>query len=154
MKFFFILSFFMFIIQLGANELTWVDEQIEAIKPPRSGVSDSEVNALKNPFYFSEKNILKDSTISNTNLTASPGNSQIRVAAKQSSYTLSSKDFKLSVIINGSALINAKWYKLNDKIKGFTVLDIGTSEVLLSKKGKKILLSTDSNILNLKLKAK
>jgi len=36
--------------QLFSNELTWVDEQVEAIKPARIGVSQKEISKIKDPF--------------------------------------------------------------------------------------------------------
>ena len=48
----FILTFY---IQLFANELSWVDDQVEAIKPPRSGASSQLLRAAENPFIFLKK---------------------------------------------------------------------------------------------------
>ncbi len=42
--------------QLFSNELTWVDEQVEAIKPARIGVSQKEISKIKDPFIFLHKN--------------------------------------------------------------------------------------------------
>lgn len=147
MKTFLILSFFIFTIQISADEVTWINEQIEAIKPPRVGVSSSEINTLKDPFIFLGKNT------ANKNLTVLSTGQKISSTAMQHSRHKTNKPFKLDVIINSSALINSKWYKLNDKIQGYTVSEINHNNVLLTNKGKKILLSTKSNILNLKLKS-
>ena len=154
MKTFLILSFFIFTIHISADEVTWINEQIEAIKPPRSGVSSAEINSLKDPFIFLGKNTSKGTSASNKNLATRSTGSKAGSTAKRGSRYRTSKAFKLDVIINSSALINSKWYKLNEKINGYTVSEISRNSVLLTNKGKKILLSTKSNILNLKLKSK
>lgn len=154
MKTFLILSFLIFTFQISADEVTWVNEQIEAIKPPRSGVSSAEINSLKDPFIFLGKNTSKGTSTSNKNLATRSTGSKAGSTAKRGSRYRTSKAFKLDVIINSSALINSKWYKLNEKINGYTVSEISRNSVLLTNKGKKILLSTKSNILNLKLKSK
>jgi len=159
MKTLFIASFFIFLTQTYANELTWVDEQVEAIKPARVGVSFSEISRLKDPFIFLVKNgaIIKAKILSSQNLnTLSAGAKRITSITHNTKKPVKSKSFKLRAIINGSALINSKWYKLNQKIRGYTVAEIKLNEVVLTKNGKKLLpsLSTNSNILNLKFKSK
>lgn len=156
MKTFLILSFLIFTFQISADEVTWVNEQIEAIKPPRSEVSTAEINTLKDPFIFLGKNASKDkgSSVGNKNLATRSAGSKAGSTGKRSSRYRTSKAFKLDVIINSSALINSKWYRLNEKVNGYTVSEISRNSVLLTNKGKKILLSTKSNILNLKLKSK
>ena len=37
---------------IADETLSWVDKQIEAIKPPRVSVSDSKLSLLKDPFIF------------------------------------------------------------------------------------------------------
>lgn len=37
---------------LFANELHWVDTQVEAIKPPRKGMQTQELAGIKDPFVF------------------------------------------------------------------------------------------------------
>ena len=39
-------------LSLFGNELSWVDEQVAAIKPPREGISNKEISKLKDPFIF------------------------------------------------------------------------------------------------------
>jgi hypothetical protein len=147
MKRFFIISVFIFTIQAVASELTWVDEQIKAIKPPRVGVSKSEISTLKDPFFYLKKPVVKgkDITAVNTSPQKSKRTSIIRYKTH--------KKFTLAAIMNDSALINSKWYKINEKINGYKISKIGKKEVLLVKNGKKILLSTKSNNKNLKFKS-
>jgi len=126
---------------LGANELQWVDEQINAIKPPREGISKEKTSAIKNPFTSLSK-IQKESDKSK------------HAFNKNGSNTLAKKEIKLSLdaIINKSALINGKWYKLNDRIAKYTVSSIDRDIVLLSFKKKTLLLTTKTDNKNLKFK--
>ena len=53
----FTISLLLFIASLlCANELSWVDEQVEAIKPARPGIDNSIISAIEDPFIFLEKN--------------------------------------------------------------------------------------------------
>jgi hypothetical protein len=121
---------------LFSDELKWVNEQIEAIKPARTGVSDSKVNATTDPFLFLEK---KKVSVSGKTLTST---------SKSSSYSRTKKSYKralsLDAIINESAMINGKWYELNDKVGNYTLSSVNKRNVVLQYKSSKILLSTDS----------
>ena len=37
---------------LFSDELSWVDEQVEAIKPPRHGILRRDISKLRDPFIF------------------------------------------------------------------------------------------------------
>ena len=52
MKNYFSLIIIFFIISLSADELSWVDTQIEAIKPSRKGLSNFQIEKTKNPFLI------------------------------------------------------------------------------------------------------
>ena len=53
MKNYLILIFTLFaVVSLSSNELSWVDTQVEAIKPPRKGMSDSNIANIRSPFIF------------------------------------------------------------------------------------------------------
>jgi hypothetical protein len=151
MKSFFIISFLLLLsLNLSSNELEWVDEQIEAIKPPREGVSEIEIASLKDPFIFLKKADTKNNVIAaapavfTSDTTDLP---KVKVLPQK-------KKFILDAIINKSALINGKWYTISDKIDDYTVSKIGTTSITLSKKGKEEILSTSSKNLNLKFKNK
>ncbi|PNV82605.1 MAG: hypothetical protein C0627_09430 [Sulfurimonas sp.] len=137
-----------------ADELKWVDEQIEAIKPPRRGVNIATVG---DPFVFLEKNKteVKDtkkgtkSTIvsaKKTTLSAEAGSAVISTPKKSS--------FILSAIINSSAMIDGSWYKISDKISSYTVTDITKTSVTLKSTDKELILSTAIKNQNLKFKNK
>jgi len=146
--------FLLLTLNLSSNELNWVDEQINAIKPPRKGVSSSTISRLRDPFVLKKKTKqkeVKNSTKKEKGII--PNGMANSSSNKIESKTLSRSAFKISAIMNKSALINGTWYKLNDKIKGYTLSRITTSYVILTKKGKNMLLSTNSNI-NIKFKNK
>jgi len=132
-------------LNLNANELSWVNEQIKAIKPPRHGISESRINRTKNPFIFfktKEEKIPTKKTIVNVKKTLTNTN----VVSKKSTSII------LSAIINKSALVNGKWYKVNDKIGKYTLSKINKTTAILKYKRKELLLSTQTKNKNLKFK--
>ena len=85
---------------LFSNELSWVDEQVEAIKPPRHGILGRDISKLKDPFIFlSAKKVYKK---------RSSYKRYKRTSKRVSNYP---SNIKLEAIMNKSAFINAKWYK-------------------------------------------
>jgi len=151
MKTFFITMAILLTINLSSNELTWVDEQVEAIKPPRIGMKSRELSILRDPFIFLKKNRTDETKSKN-------GAKRARTASVPNRATTSSgikkatkrnKALSVTMLINSSAMINGKWYKVGDKIKGYKVSKIDSSSVLLTKKSKKLLLSTNSKNKNL-----
>ena len=132
---------------LFANELKWVDEQIEAIKPPRVGLSPKEITLLKDPFI-----LLVEKTVDKKKKTIATN--------KQSKYNYKKKihkksyHFKLDAIMNKSALINDKWYKEGSLIYGYKIAKVNRNTVVLTKGNKKITLTTISKKNNLKINKK
>ena len=129
---------------LLANELSWVDEQIEAIKPPRKGVSNSAISKLKDPFIF---------------LHAKKGKKRVRSYRKYSKTTSKkvrthSSKISLEAILNKTALINGKWYKEGEKVYGYKLEKVKLKSILLTRGKKQLLLSTMSKSNNLKFNNK
>lgn len=138
-----------FYIQLFANELSWVDEQVEAIKPPRSGVSSQLLRAAENPFIFLKKEEKKENLGSVKTGKALPATiSPLQKPKKKS------ESFTLWLVVNKMAKINDAWYKEGATIHGYKVEKIEPKSVLLTKKKKRLLLSTRSNSTKLKFKNK
>jgi hypothetical protein len=137
---------------LSADELSWVDEQIEAIKPPREGVSNYEISRIKSPFVFlyKQKNLKTKQDKKNKTATRK------KVVTNVSKNTLVKSShhvgLRLSAIINGSALINGKWYKAGQNVYGYKVADVRLTSVLLIRGNKKLLLSTNDLKRNLKFR--
>ena len=162
MKKYLVIAFVLFFtITLSSNELSWVDTQVDAIKPPRKGMSNSHVTNIKSPFIFLEKNRSEakkrgKSKKSYATKPKSKSSSKMSASSSSSSKTLASKKapkgFMLSAIINNSALINGKWYKLNDSIKSYKLSSIDRTSVVLTKGKKKLVLSTSETKPSLKFK--
>jgi len=151
MKTFFIAITILLTANLNADELAWVDEQVEAIKPPRTGMKSRELSILKDPFIFLKKNRTDVSKKKNAKRSSTP-----RVARSATSSIPGAKKIIkkrkgliLTTVINTSAMINGKWYKTGDTVSGYKVSKIDSTSVLLTKKSKKLLLSTNSKNLNL-----
>ncbi|MBC8236959.1 MAG: hypothetical protein H8E76_01900 [Helicobacteraceae bacterium] len=146
-----IVSLFMF-THILANELTWVDEQIQAIKPPRDGISKSKIDMVKDPFIFLNKE-LKEKTSKKT-LTANKSiiSKKSFSESKTNQISKQSTSFSLDAIINKSALINGNWYKLHSKVGKYTLSAVNGTSIILSYKNKDLLLTTRSKTKKLKFK--
>jgi len=147
MKAFFILIMILFTANLSSNELDWVNEQVEAIKPPRIGMKNRELSMTQDPFIFLKKNRIDESK--NKNGTKKPRATSIptRIATPSNTKKIIKKKKKglyVTVLINSSAMINGKWYKVGDVVRGYRVSKIDSSSVLLTKNKNKLLLSTNS----------
>jgi len=140
MKALFISLSFLISLNLVANELEWVDEQVEAIKPPREGMKGKEISSIKDPFIFLKKNAPKKATSKSGKKTSSTSIKKV-IKTPQS--------YKLTTVINRSALINGKWYKEGEVMHGYKIAEVNPQSVLLTKKKKKLLLSTHSKNRNL-----
>ena len=146
---------------LAATELTWVDEQIEAIKPPRK---TSKISNIQNPFVYLEKNgyvkkVADKKALVSTKLKSSSGLTASSLSSTTSSVCDTEVErprsgLNLDAILNSSALINGKWYKKSDKIKSYTIVNVDKTSVTLKQGNKKMTLSTSSKKRTLKFKNK
>jgi len=145
MKKLLILTLLLVSTHLLANELAWVDEQVEAIKPPRKGIATREISKIKDPFIYLHKKAKKRTRSSYRRYSKSASKKQIqRYSSKLS----------LEAILNKSALINGKWYKEGEKVYGYKLEKVNLQSVLLTRGKKQILLSTMSKSKNLKFNNK
>ena len=148
MKNLFILISILLALNSFANELQWVDEQVQAIKPPRSGVKTSTINSVSNPFLFVKEKSGKNAKSSKAKTALNKTSSNKNQVSKKS------KALVLNAIINKSALINGKWYKIKDKVGKYTLSSIERNTVILKYKTKELFLSTNTQTKNLKFKNK
>ncbi len=153
MKTFIIITLLFFTNVLNADELSWVNKQIEAIKPPRSGLNHNSLSMLSDPFIFLNKNkekkdVKKGSRTSRTATKVSTSKSTNKIVAKKKT------SLTVDAIMNKSALINGKWYKLGEKIGSYKLAKIKPTSVLLTNSNKKLILSTRSINKNLNFKNK
>ena len=132
---------------LFSNELSWVDDRVEAIKPPRTGMKSSVLSGIKDPFIFLIRNDKKE--IKSTVATAS---SAIKTQRKTQRVHKAQKVLMLKAIMNNAALINGEWYKTGDTINGYKVMQVNRISVLLNKKKKELLLTTQSSSKKLNFK--
>ncbi|WP_428737154.1 hypothetical protein [Sulfurimonas sp.] len=121
------------------SELSWVDEQIEAIKPSRSGATNGYLGQIRDPFIFLDKEEKKVSKTSSTIQTTKNITSTNVVKTPKKAGKLT-----LEAIINHSALIDGKWYKEGQNIYGYKVAKVDGKNVLLKKSEKNLLLTTKS----------
>ncbi|MDA7817730.1 hypothetical protein N9A28_06035 [Sulfurimonas sp.] len=134
---------------LIATELSWVDEQVNAIKPARKSAN---ISSIKNPFVFLEKNgytkpeVKKVDKGNSDSVNTSSTNSSIREVVYNK--------LTLDTVINSSIMVNGKWYKKTDTINGYKIVAINKTSVTLKKGTQKMVLSTRSKKQNLKFKNK
>ena len=146
-----ILSLFI-ITHAIANELEWVDEQIQAIKPPRNGISKSQIDMIKDPFIFLKKEIKEKPGTKAVVTNKSYSSKKYVSKSTTNKVSKQSTSFSLDAIINKSALINGKWYKLHSKIGKYTLSSVDGTSIILSYKDQELLLTTRSKTKKLKFK--
>ena len=151
-----ILIFLTFLTYATANELAWVDEQIEAIKPPRVGIESKQFSYLKDPFIFLKKNQTPKEETAVTKSTRSSSIPTGLLTSKTSSKksTISYKNLNLIAVINNKALINGQWYTEGELIRKYRLTQVNRTSVLLTKGKKTLMLSTRTQNSNLKFKEK
>ena len=137
--------FILFSSRLLANELAWVDEQVNAIKPPRSGMKSRDLR-IKNPFIFLQKNRSSSSKAATSKQGKKPGTA---IATNKKTKT-QKKVLVLGAILNNSVMINGEWYKLGQKVNGYKISEISLNSVLLHNQKKQLLLTTKSSSNKLK----
>ena len=135
---------------LISDELSWVDEQVQAIKPARKGMQNRNLNIIKDPFIFLAKNrgeedalSIKKPVLAKVKTSSTNQLTQTAQALPKNGKSVS-KVLTLGLIMNNTAMINGSWYKIGDTINGYKVTQLDRSTVLLTKKKKQILLSTKS----------
>jgi len=141
MKILYIILLFVFINQLSANELKWVDEQVAAIKPPRTGILNKDITKLQNPFVFLVKTVVEK------------GNKSSKKVVRHVHYVRTHyyRRLHLEAIFNKSVMINKKWYKEGHFVHGYKIVKISGTSVVLQKQNKRLILSTLSKSKNLKI---
>lgn len=137
----------------ASDELSWVDEQVQAIKPPRDGMHQYQFAKIKDPFIFLKKN--RDSKDDKKRKRVSQpyksSSSNIATSSVTSSHANSyKKGLRLQAILNKSVMINGVWYKLHANVHGYTISNISRKSVLLTKNKKSFSLTTRTLNTNIK----
>ena len=129
---------------LFADELSWVNDQVEAIKPARSGMNTRSLSKLKDPFIFLKKNdiVIQKASVKSTVLASKSKTTSTKKRPLKVKHVY--KVLELGAILNNSVMISGEWYKLGEKVSGYKIKEIHGNSVLLVSSEKKILLSTKS----------
>ncbi len=136
----------------GDKELSWVDEQIKAILPARAGVSDSYINALNDPIKYASPSSNKSGNV--LKLLAPPklgtlGGAPLLVPK------VVEEPLKLQALFNKTALINGKWYRLNDRVRSYSLSEIKLNSIVLNgPKDQKLILFLSKPNTNIKITTK
>lgn len=131
-------------ISLSADANTdWVDGQVAAIKPPRQGVSPKDIERVKNPFLITYKSSVGKK---------SPATGKKK--RSKSTTKKSNRSLRLQAIMNGSALIDGKWYKVDEKVRGYQIDKVSDASVVLKrgKERKELLLSSNDPKIKIQIK--
>jgi hypothetical protein len=135
----------------ASDDLAWVDKQIEAIKPPRKGISNKDIALIKDPFIYLE--VKKDKKNKVEKIVTKPSkvlyHRSYRHRRVHSSYR-----FALKAILNKSVLINGRWYKEGGHIAGYTIKKVTFKSVLLTRGRREIILTTETKHKNIKINDK
>jgi len=129
----------------GDKELTWVDEQIQAILPARIGIPEGFINSLRDPMKMKKITVVPKAG----NLLAPPRLGSIGIMTPPK---IIEEPLRLQAIINKSVLISGKWYKVSDSVRNFTLLEIKPNSALLAdKKDQKLILFLTKQNNNIKI---
>lgn len=126
---------------LMANDANtaWVDKQVAAIKPPRVGLSPQAIRSVKDPFI-----IVKPEVKAGSKSTAQGPTRTVAKSVKKEPVAI--EPLKLDAVLNNSALINDKWYRINETVRGYSISKIDQKSVVLTKgKQEKILFISTAN---------
>lgn len=128
------------------SEISWVDEQLEAIKLPRETPT---ITPTADPFIFLPKNRTQKKDDKGVAIVSNGA----QAVTKPKDTNETEQTYNLVAIINAKAMINDSWYKKDDKISKYTITEITKNRVTL-KSGKKelVLSTTTSGSLNFKNK--
>lgn len=143
------------VVQVKSDkELAWVDEQIQAILPARIGVADGYINSLNDPMKY-----VSSAPVAGANglkllppprLGAMPMLPNMPIVPK-----VVLEPLRLEGLMNKTALINGKWYRLNDTVRSYTLAEIKPSSILLSgAKGQQLILFISKQNTNIKIQTK
>jgi hypothetical protein len=99
-----------------------ISNLINEIKPPRKGVSESEVARVKSPFLMLYK----------------VKNSKGKTAYAVENKSVDIRPLTLESSINKVVKINGKWYKEGDRVRQYTIVEVSPEEVLLKSNKKEL----------------
>lgn len=132
------------------KELAWVDEQIQAILPARVGIPDTLINSLSDPMKLKKPAPKEGKTGSLLLPPPRLGGIVCPTPPK-----IIEEPLRLKAVMNQSALINGKWYKLNDSVRGQTLSEIKINSVVLTNnKNQKMVLFLLKDNKNVKITTK
>ncbi len=136
------------------KELAWVDEQIQAILPARVGVSDGYINSLIDPIKYTvpprAQSSIGSKLLAPPRLGGMPMLPGMPIVPK-----IVEEPLRLQGLMNKSALINGKWYHVNDAVRSYTLTEIKPASILLSgAKGQQLILFISKQNNNIKIKTK
>lgn len=135
---------------LFADELSWVDVQVDAIKPARVGIDSVEITQTQDPFIFYKKEPVTPKEQTHTKREPKIEKSAPALDAVVTSEA--PKPMSLSAIINNSALIDREWYRVDQSVAGFKISSITRTSVVLSKGTQILVLTTNHQKKTLKFK--
>ena len=130
----------------GDKELTWVDDQIQAILPARIGIPEGFINSLRDPMKMK-----KSAPVSSvgSKMLAPPKLGSIGIIPPPK---IVEEPLRLLAIMNKSVLISGKWYKVGDNIRNFSLLEVKPNSVVLAdKKDQKLILFLTKQNNNIKI---
>ena len=106
-------------INVESEDHAHISNLIKEIKPPRKGVSNSEVARVKSPFLMLYK---------------VKGKSRYTVEKRR----VDVRPLTLESSINKVVKINGKWYKEGDRVRQYTIIEVSPEEVLLKSNKKEL----------------
>lgn len=136
------------------KELQWVDEQIQAILPARIGVADGYINSLNDPIKYASSGQVNGEN--GVKLLAPPRLGSVPMLPGMPIVPkVIEEPLRLQGLMNKSALINGKWYRINDSVRSYKLAEIKPSSILLAgAKGQQLILFISKQNTNIKINTK
>ena len=119
-----------------ATNTSWVDQKVEEIKPQRHGLNSASLARLRSPFIVIKPEPKEGSSTAKATKPSEPGAKAADLIPTKKD--MSKEPLTLQIVLNSSALINGKWLKENDLIRGYKLTQIQNDHVVLERKSKKI----------------
>ena len=136
------------------KELQWVDEQIQAILPARIGVADGYINSLNDPIKYASSGQANGEN--GVKLLAPPRLGSVPMLPGMPIVPkVIEEPLRLQGLMNKSALINGKWYHINDAVRSYKLAEIKPNSILLAgAKGQQLILFISKQNTNIKINTK
>lgn len=103
--------------QVKPLDMSKYDAMFNDLGKPRAGLSDAQINALKNPFKLQSDEVIAD---------GNEGTNPVALG------------YKLMGVMGNKVKLNERWYNLGDTVGSYTLTQINTNSVILANEANQV----------------